>query len=94
MNKTQHFFIYTGIALITFMAIMLDSTLLWLAAAVALIGESVYLCKDKPLSDNKLILLFLSILIFAILFIYSSDIKREIRSCFGIGRTPITIIRR
>ena len=78
MNKFQHIFIYLGIALLTFMAIALDSTLFWLVAAIGLIAESVWLCKDKSLSDNKFFLLFLSILFFIILFIYSPKIKREL----------------
>ena len=63
--------------LITFMAIMLDITLFWLFAAVALISESVWQCKYKPLSYKKLTFLCLSIFVFVILFIYSKDIKQE-----------------
>ncbi len=94
MNKQQHFFIWTGIALITFMAILLASTLFWLIAALALIGECVWLCKDKSLSDNKRILLFLSILVFVILFICSSDIRREIQFQLGFRRPVPKIIAR
>ncbi len=78
MNTKQHLFIYIGIMLITFMAIMLDSTFFWLVAAVALISESVWQCKYEPLSYKKLTILCLSILIFIILFIYSDEIKQEI----------------
>ncbi len=97
MNKRQHFFIWAGIALITFMAILLASTLFWLIAALTLIGESIWLCKDESLSDNKRFLLFIAIVIFAILFINSKDIRREMGiHQMGIHHhyTPSKIIRR
>ena len=69
MNKAQHIFIWVGIGLLTFMAISFDSTLTWLIAALALIAESIYLCKN--LSGKKIVLLILAILIFVIIFINS-----------------------
>jgi len=78
LNKMQHFFIWIGIVLFTFMAIAIDSTLFWLVATVGLISESVWLCKDEPLSERKKTLLILSVLIFTILFIYKDDIRREL----------------
>jgi len=91
MNTKQHILIYVGITLITFMAIVTDSTLFWLVAAVALIGESVWLCKgDRPLSGRKIVLLCLSIFIFVILFLRSDEIRKEM----GIGSTrPKRILR-
>lgn len=87
MNTKQHILIYIGILLITFMAIALDSTLFWLVAAVALISESVLLCKDnKPLSGRKIFLLCLSIFIFVILFLSSDEIRKEM----GIRSTRST----
>ena len=66
MNKQQHVFVWTGIALITFMAIVFESKLIWVIAAIALTAESVYLCKGKELSSRKLVLLVLAIIIFFI----------------------------
>ena len=96
MNIKQHFFIYVGIMLITFMAIMIDSTLLWLVAAMVLISESVWLCKNKSIESRELFFLCLSIVIFVILFISSHEIKNKVESAIGIrfnGTTPKKIIR-
>ena len=80
MNTKQHILIYVGITLITFMAIVTDSTLFWLVAAVALIGESVWLCKgDRPLSGRKIVLLCLSIFIFVILSFLEKDLMKLAR---------------
>lgn len=97
MNKKQHFFVWIGIALITFMAIIFDSKLMWLVAAIGLITESIYICKDEHLSfwDRKVTLLWLSILLFLILFINSSTLKREIEHHMGIrSHTSTKIIRK
>lgn len=96
MNTQQHILIYVGITLITFMAIVTDSTLFWLVAAVALIGESVWLCKNSSKASVQLwdvnfrvlFLLFLSIIVFVVLFLCSGEIREEIgnlytRSNFG-----------
>lgn len=86
MNTKQHILIYVGITLITFMAIVTDSTLFWLVAAVALIGESVWLCQDdRPLTQLKITLLALSIFVFVILFLCSGKIRKEM----SIGSTSI-----
>ena len=96
MNTTQHIFICIGIAIITLMAITLGSTLFWLVAAIALISESVMICKNSSKASVQLwdldfrviFLLFLSIFVFVILFLYSNEIRKEIgirppRSDFG-----------
>lgn len=83
MNTAQHFFIYIGILLITFMAIVLDSTLFWLVAIVSLISESVWICKNKSLDFRVIFLLFLSIIVFVVLFLSSNEIRKEM----GIGST-------
>lgn len=97
MNKKQHSFIWIGIALVTFMAIMFDSKLMWLVAAIALIAESIYICKDETLSlwEGKGVFLWLGILLFLILFIKSSTLKREIEIIMGIrSHTSAPIIRK
>lgn len=86
MNIAQHFFIYIGVILITFMAIMLDSTLLWLVAAISLIGESIWICKNKSLDFRIIFLLFLFIIVFVILFLNSYEIRKGIRSIFPTHR--------
>ena len=73
MNKKQHVFIWVGITLMTFIAILLDSSAFWLVAAMALIGESVLLCKNE-LSRWKLVLLCLVIVCFVVLFV-SKDFR-------------------
>ena len=100
MNKKQHFFIWVGIALLTIMAITLESKLTWLVAAMLLIAESVYLCKDAKFSDREVFFLILAILVFFILFIKflpgrrkatrAAPIIRRKSSLLTHKRTPIT----
>ena len=88
MNTVQHIFICIGIAIITFMAIILDSSLFWLVATVFLIGEAVLLCKNNSTDTGKLLVLLLSVFVFVFLFLCSNEIRKEIgfrpaRSDFG-----------
>ena len=77
MNKQQHIFIWIGIALLTFMATVFESKLIWVIAAIALIGESVFLCKSKKLSTAQWILLILAIVVFIIALLYSLPPKMD-----------------
>ena len=87
MNKQQHIFIWIGIALLTFMAITFDSKLIWVIAAIALIGESVFLCRSKELSTAHWILLILAIVIFLIALI-SSLPRRKRRELLRLPPPP------
>jgi len=90
MNTKQHILIYVGITLITFMAIVTDSNLFWLVAAVALIGESIWLCKsDRPLSVREKSLLCLSIFVFVILVLCSGEIRKQIEGPTAIRKRII-----
>ena len=71
MNKQQHIFIWIGISLLTFMAIAFDSKLVWVVAAIALIGECVFICKSKQLSTAHWILLISAIVMFLIALLSS-----------------------
>ena len=71
MNKQQHIFIWIGIALLVFMAIVFRSNVLWVISSIALIAESVLLCKGKKLSAIDLMMLVLAIVVFVVIFLAS-----------------------
>jgi membrane protein implicated in regulation of membrane protease activity len=94
MNATQHIFICIGVVIITIMAITMDSTLLWLVAAVFLIGESVLLCKNNSTDAGKLLVLLLSIFVFVFLFLFSNVIRKELRKELGLGSSRSALSRK
>ena len=71
MNKQQHIFIWIGIALLVFMAIVFESNVLWVISSIALIGELVFICKGNKLYAWHWVLLFLAIVVFIIVFLFS-----------------------
>ena len=71
MNKQQHIFIWIGIALLTFMAVVFESKFIWVISAIALMSESVFVCKSKKLSTAQYILLLLAIIVFVLVFLLS-----------------------
>ena len=73
MNKQQHIFIWIGIAVLTYMAIIFESKFIWVISAITLIGESVLLCKSKKLSTINVMMLILAIIVFVVIFFYSSQ---------------------
>ncbi len=77
MNKQQHIFVWIGIALLVFMAIVFGSKLIWVVAVVTLIGESVFICKSNKLSKGQWALLILAIVVFLIALVSSLPPKYE-----------------
>ena len=71
MNKQQHMFIWIGIALLIFVAVVFESKFIWVISAIALIGESVLVCKSKEPSTGHWILLLLAILFFVFVLLSS-----------------------